>query len=223
MEFVQQEILVSFGPITLESTSPQIACNTRELFREGQNLQLEEETLNLSLKSEQAGLVRPIPIREMESNKPVPTTTNTTFFKNVFDTESRSMLVRRGQSLFVVAEDSPSLIAYLDEGAVEQLEVGQNAKLKYERAPGETFQGTVTQIVETESFAQEAIANTHSVKKQSDQADQQSQSLPQYRVILAPSYMPPEIVIGSTGRARISTPRRTAFEKLWLVGERWWK
>ena len=212
--------------VKLLTESPQAAIDVERLRNQIEKSQsqiatLREETSNLTLKAEQAGWVRPFPIKDPESNE--ATKTNGTFFRNVFDAENRSIPVRRGQPLFAIAGEEASLIAYLDEGSVEQLEIGQNAILKYERAPNENFQGAVTKIIETESFAQTSSFSTMADETSADQADQQSPSLPQYRVVIAPADISTEIVVGSTGRARISTPPRTAFEKLWRVSERWWK
>ena len=210
----------------LQTESSQAAIDVERLKNQigksqSQIATLQEEASNLVLKAEQAGFVRPFPIKDSNSVK--PTNTNSTFFGNVFDAQNRNIPVRRGQPLFAISGLETSLIAYLNEDSVEQLEVGQNAILKFERAPSETFEGTVVDIFETESFTQTSNSNTLPEDDSTGQPGQRTPSLPQYRVVIASSDIPPEIVLGSCGGTRISTPPRTAFEKLWLISEQWWK
>ena len=216
--------------VKLQTESPQAAIDVGHLKnqiekRQAQIATLEVEASNLVLKAEQAGFVRPFPIKDSSSDSSSVklTNTNSTFFGNVFDEQNRNIPVRRGQPLLAISGFETSLIAYLNEDSVEQLEVGQNAILKFERTPSETFEGTVVDIFEAESLTQTTSSNTLPEDGLTGQSGQRTPSLSRYRVVIASSDIPPEIVVGSSGGARISTPPRTAFEKLWLISEQWWK
>ncbi len=204
---------------------PSVAAEVELLKNEIQKVEAqlaaqEDEKKSLVLTSAGNGMVRPL---VMETNRSILLPESWNPPGSLFDIQNRGCYVRRGQPLFVVEGRDKRLVSYLGEKDVEFLAVGQVVVVGFKQLLNEKLTGTIEEIIEIDAVLNETETESSGMETFVDQIGKKQTLQTPYRVIISVRQFPDHILVGSSGRARVSVPKRTMMEKVLFVIDRWWK
>ena len=177
------------------------------------------EQENLILTSASQGMVRPLTINT-DPNVLLPELQDP--YGSLFDAQNKDCFVRRGQPLFVIEGREKKLVSYLGEKDVEFLAVGQKVVVGFNQQIDLKRHGIIEEIIEIDVDLNESETESSGMETYIDQVGNTQTLQTPYRVIISVEDFPVEIMVGSSGRARVSVPMRTMLEKTLFVLDRWW-